>query len=147
MRGIKVLSLTVFLLLFAASAATARMVSIKARKVNLRAGPGKRYEILWELGRGFPLKVLKKKGGWLKVRDFENDEGWVLARLTGRVPHLVVKRKRINIRSGPGKRYRLVGKANYGVVFRTLKRKGAWVKVKHENGTTGWVLRKLLWGW
>ncbi len=147
MRGIKIFVLVFSFLLFAAAAASARMVSIKGRKVNLRAGPGTKYEVLWELGRGFPLKVIKKKNGWLKVRDFENDEGWVLARLVNRVPHMVVKRKRINIRSGPGTRYRLVGKANYGVVFRTLKRRGAWVKVRHENGTTGWVLRRLLWGW
>ena len=147
MRGIKIFVLVFSFLLFAAAAAGARMVSVKGRKVNLRAGPGTKYEVLWELGRGFPLKVIKRKGGWLKVRDFENDEGWLLARLVNRVPHMVVKRRRVNIRSGPGKRYRLVGKANYGVVFRTLKRKGAWVKVRHENGTTGWILRKLLWGW
>jgi len=148
MRSLKVtVLLSVFLLWSVTVALAGTMVSVKGRKVNLRSGPGKRYEVLWELGRGFPLKVIGRRKGWVKVRDFEGDEGWIASRLVGRTPHLVVKKKRINLRSGPGKRYRLVGRANYGVVFRTLRKKRGWVKVRHENGTTGWVLRSLLWGW
>jgi SH3-like domain-containing protein len=33
------------------------------------------------------------------------------------------------------------------VVFRTLERRNGWVKVKHEDGLTGWIERSLLWGW
>lgn len=91
--------------------------------------------------------VLSRKGKWFKVKDFENDRGWVYGPLTSRTPHLIVKKNKINIRNGPGKQYRIVGKAEYGTVFRTLKRGKGWVKVKHENGIVGWVYRKLLWGW
>jgi len=67
-------------------------------------------------------------------------------------PHLIVKvekntTKKINIRSGPGWQYKVIGKAYYGVVFKTLKRDNGWVKVRHEAGLTGWVKRSLLWGW
>ncbi len=147
MRSLKI---TVFVLVFVfvfAGSGFAQMVSINGRKVNLRSGPGTNYEVLWELGKGFPLKVLSRRKGWIKVSDFENDQGWIAEKLVSRTPHLIVKRKRVNLRSGPGKRYRIVGRANYGVVFRTLKRKGRWVKVRHENGTVGWVRRDLLWGW
>ncbi len=147
MRGIKITVLVVVFVVLSFTPVLARMVSIKGHKVNLRSGPGKNYEVLWELGRGFPLKVIKSRKGWIKVSDFENDHGWLAANLVNRKPHLVVKKKRVNLRSGPGKKYRLVGRANYGVVFRTLKKRGRWVKVRHENGTVGWVLRKLLWGW
>jgi uncharacterized protein YgiM (DUF1202 family) len=54
---------------------------------------------------------------------------------------------KINIRSGPGAKYKIVGKAEYGVVFETLVRQKGWVKVRHETGLTGWVKRSLLWGW
>jgi SH3-like domain-containing protein len=137
----------VALVLLTASVASARMVSINGGKVNMRSGPGTGYAIIWELGKGFPLKVIDSKGGWLKVADFENDVGWIHGQLAGRVPHLVVKKKGVNIRSGPGTGYRVVGKARYGVVFRTLERRNGWVKVKHEDGLTGWVERSLLWGW
>ena len=43
--------------------------------------------------------------------------------------------------------YSITGKANYGVVFKTLKRKRGWVKVRHEDGLEGWIQRDLLWGW
>ncbi|MEN8232033.1 MAG: SH3 domain-containing protein [Thermodesulfobacteriota bacterium] len=120
--------------------------------MNLRKGPSTQYPIIWELGKGFPLKVIGSKGKWLKVSDFESDVGWIYKNLVSRKPHLVVKtnrnsRDRINIRSGPGTKYKIVGKAEYGVVFKTLERGAGWVKVRHEKGLTGWIKRSLLWGW
>lgn len=139
--------LAVALVLMVASVASARMVSVRGNKVDMRSGPGSGYSVLWELGRGYPLKVIGSKKGWVKVVDFENSAGWIARRLLCRVPHMVVKKKRINIRSGPSTRYRIVAKANYGVVFRTLAKRGRWVKVQHENGLVGWTERRLLWGW
>ncbi|MFC1827130.1 SH3 domain-containing protein [Thermodesulfobacteriota bacterium] len=137
---------------FCAEAAGIRMVSVAGEKVNLRKGPSTQDPIIWELGKGFPLKVIGSKGSWLKVSDFEDDVGWVYKNLVSRKPHLVVKtnkntRVRVNIRSGPGTKYEIVGKAEYGVVFETLERGTGWVKVKHEKGLTGWIKRSLLWGW
>jgi SH3-like domain-containing protein len=128
------------------------MVSVAGERVNLRKGPSTKYPIIWELGKGFPLRVVSSQGNWLKVSDFEQDVGWIYKKLVNRKPHLVVKtnrnsKARINIRSGPGTKYKIVGKAEYGVVFETLKRGNGWVKVRHESGLTGWIKRSLLWGW
>ncbi len=139
--------LAICMVLFLAVSAQAEMVSIVAAKVNMRSGPGKKYSVMWELGSGFPLKVVSKKGKWLKVSDFEGDIGWIYGGLVSHKAHLIVKKKRINVRSGPSSKSKTVGKANYGVVFRTLKQKNGWAKVKHENGLVGWVQRRLLWGW
>ena len=133
-------------------AAGITMVSVAGEKVNLRKGPSTQYPIIWELGKGFPLKVIGSQGNWIKVADFENDVGWIYKNLVSKNPHLIVQtnkdsRARINIRSGPGTKYKIVGKAEYGVVFETLKRGDGWVKVRHEKGLTGWVKRNLLWGW
>ena len=133
-------------------AAGMTMVSVSGEKVNLRKGPSTSSPIIWELGKGFPLKVVGSKGSWYKVSDFENDVGWIYKNLVSRKPHLIVKvnknsKDQINIRSGPGTKYQVVGKAQYGVVFETLQRKSGWVKVRHETGLTGWIKRSLLWGW
>ena len=133
-------------------AAGMTMVSVSGEKVNLRKGPSTSSPIIWELGKGFPLKVVGSKGSWYKVSDFENDVGWIYKNLVSRKPHLIVKvnknsKDQINIRSGPGTKYQVVGKAQYGVVFETLQRKSGWVKVRHETGFTGWIKRSLLWGW
>ncbi len=133
-------------------AAGITMVSVAGEKVNLRKGPSTKYPITWELGKGFPLRVVGSQGNWLKVSDFESDVGWIYKKLVSKKPHLIVKvnknsKARINIRSGPGTKYKVVGKAEYGVVFETLKRGDGWVQVRHESGLTGWVKRSLLWGW
>jgi len=39
-------------------AAGITMVSVGGEKVNLRKGPSTQYPIVWELGKGFPLRVI-----------------------------------------------------------------------------------------
>ena len=142
-----VLQVFLFPILFLPAHVHAEMTSINGEKVNMRAKPATSSTVLWELGEGFPLKVLKKKKSWLKVRDFEGDVGWVYRRLTSKRPHLIVKKKLVNIRKKPTSRSRIIGKAKYGVVFATLKQYKGWAKVKHESGLIGWIRRDLLWGW
>jgi SH3-like domain-containing protein len=124
-----------------------KMVSVDRPEINMRSGPGTDHEALWLLIRGYPLAVIGEQGKWLKVRDFENDEGWVYGPLTGEKPHFVVKGTNVNVRSGPGTRNRVVGKAEYGEVLRTVETRGDWVKVRNAAGLTGWISRSLLWGW
>jgi SH3-like domain-containing protein len=153
MKTKKIFFILLFLSLFVvqATAAIAEMVSINGNNVNMRSGPGTKYKIIWKLGSGFPLKVLKRKGHWIRVQDFEGTIGWVNKKVVRKSPHMIVKvhkksKKRINVRSGAGTRSRIVAKAHYGVVFKTLKQKNGWVKVRHDKGVTGWVKRSLLWG-
>lgn len=137
-----------FILVFIASTlAHAQMVSVARPKINMREGPGRNYTILWELGEGYPLQVIDRRGTWLKVRDFENDSGWVLGKLVNKKPRMIVKKKQINIRSGPGVTHKIVGKASYGEVLSTMKHGKGWVRVKHDSGVVGWVRKDLVWGW
>lgn len=129
----------------------AEMLSINGDKVNIRSGPGSKYRVKYEYGQGLPLRVLSRKGQWVKVQDFENDTGWVHRDLLKKRGHMVIKalrnkNKTVNIRSGPGTNYRIVGKAYYGVVFRTVKQTKGWVKVRHKSGVEGWIKRSLVWG-
>ena len=142
------LALFAFLALVLPLSAQAReMVSAARNEVNLRSGPGSRFETQWALARGYPLAVVARKGAWLKVRDFEHDQGWVLRSHTSRTPHHIVKAGVVTLRGTPSTRARIVGKARYGDVLRTLARRGEWVKVRQAGGRTGWVARRLLWGW
>ncbi len=143
---LKLIALSLFFIFISTAAAHAKMVSVSVVKLNLRSGPGTKYAVQWEYGKGVPLSVLRTKGNWYKVKDFENDVGWVYKKMVNRKPYMIVKKKKINIRSGPGTKFKLVGKAEYGVVFATLEQKPGWAKVKHENGLQGWVKRDLVWG-
>ncbi|MEN9317087.1 MAG: hypothetical protein RIS35_3480 [Pseudomonadota bacterium] len=130
------------------SQASAReMVSVSADSVNMREGPGTRSAALWQLPRGYPLQVLARRNGWVQVRDFENDRGWVAAAMTSKVPHHVVKSQVANVRSGPEARSGIVGKATYGEVVRTMERRGSWLRVARTEGPDGWIASEVLWGW
>lgn len=137
----------VFLFLCGPLVSSAKMVSVNKEGVNIRSAPSTGSLVKWQVDKGFPFKVIGSRGKWYKVRDFENDEGWVYAPLTFSKAHLVVKKPVINIRNGPGPSYPIVSQAKYGVVFRTLAEVKGWVKVEHESGVSGWVARRLLWGW
>jgi SH3-like domain-containing protein len=141
-------SLCSLLLLAAIPAANAaEMVSVARPEVNMRSGPGTNHEALWMLSQGYPLSVIGREGQWLKVRDFENDTGWVFRGVTGKTPYHIVKGQVVNIRKAPSTRAGIVGKTYYGELLRTLEKRASWVKIEHESGLVGWVSRKLLWGW
>lgn len=139
------------LFLFTAHMAVAETLSVNADNVNLRSGPGTTYAVTWEYGKGFPLNIVKRKGEWVKVSDFEKDTGWIHSSLLANNPHVIVKvnknsKKNINIRSGPSTKNSIVGKAFYGVVFERLGEKSGWINVRHESGLEGWIKGTLLWG-
>ncbi len=139
---------TFILVLLLTSTAGARMVSVASDIVNMRSGPGKNYPVLWELGKGYPLKIIETRGNWIKVSDYENDKGWIYKKLVNRTAHLVVKNNIVNIRSGPGKDHKVIRQAKKGVVFKTMGKEKNWVRVFHdESKLTGWIKRNLLWGW
>lgn len=142
--------ITSFIILFLLTAEVQafKMVSVSVDLLNMRSGPGLKYEVTWQLGKGYPLMIQGSRGEWYKVVDYENDTGWVHKDYVNRDPHLIVKKDLINIRSGRGTKYRVIRQAKKGVVFKTLKRSRGWVKIKHEGeNVTGWVKRNLLWGW
>jgi SH3-like domain-containing protein len=133
--------------LFAQAASAQKMVSVDRNTVNLRSSASTNAAILFELGKGYPLEVISRKGNWLEVRDFENDKGWIHRPLVGNTAHLVVKVDSANVRSSPNTNSRILGKVEYGELLRTLDRRSQWVRVQQENGAQGWVSRGLLWGW
>lgn len=143
----KVLGLTAFILFFflATSSLAAEYVSVSKDGVNLRSGPGTDHEILWEVFKGFPLQVLGHQGKWLHTIDFEGDKGWLYAPLASQKKTVIVKVNLANMRLGPGTNYEIVARVKYGVVFTPMAKQGDWEKVRHADGTTGWITKGLLW--
>ena len=126
------------------AALAADFVSVNREGVNLRSGPGTKYSTLFELPMGYPLKVLSSKGEWMKVSDFENDQGWVYAPLVSNTQYVIVTVREGNVRSGPGINYKKVGSVVREVILKRTKRDGDWVQVEHPK-LTGWLHRKLIW--
>jgi len=147
----QILLTAIFLLCLQQTVALAEMVSISDDESSMRSGPGAQHEALWSLGAGFPVELIKSKGEWLQVKDFEGSVGWVKKSLTQKTPFMIVKankgsKKQIDVHQEPNSKSKVVAKASYGVVFKTLEKKGGWVKVGHGQEVNGWVESSSLWG-
>jgi SH3-like domain-containing protein len=142
-----VLGLMVFFQIFflAASSLAAEYVSVSKDGVNMRSGPSTSHEVLWEVFKDFPLQVVARKGDWIQTTDFEGDKGWISSSLLASKKTVIVKAKLANLRLGPGTNYETVARVKYGVVFKPVEKEGEWIKVKHEDGTTGWLFQDLIW--
>ncbi len=133
-------------LLLVPSMLPAETVSVKKDNVNVRSGPGTTYPVAMELFKGYPLKVIEKKGDWLKIKDFEEDSGWIYSPLVAPGSTVIVNGKEsINMRAKPNTTASIVATVDRGVVLTKLSTQGKWVKVRHSQGTTGWIYRPLLW--
>ncbi|MCF4097015.1 SH3 domain-containing protein [Maritalea mediterranea] len=55
-----------------------RFVSLGSSKINVRHGPGQKYDVAWIFTQsGLPVEVIQEFDTWRKVRDSEGDEGWI----------------------------------------------------------------------
>lgn len=135
------------LILFSPGAWAANFVSVAKDGVNLRSGPDVKYEILYELPEGYPLKVLEKKSGWLMVSDYQNDRGWIYSSLVSNDRYVIVKVTDGNVRSGPGTNYNIIGQVYKDVILKKISSQNKWVKVAHPQlpGGSGWVYQSLIW--
>jgi len=146
-RHTTVLCLAAALLMAAAPALqAAEYRSIGASKVNLRAGPGKDSKRLFVVSRGFPVRVMERKDGWARIRDYQGDQAWVYASLLSDQRTVLVTRKLVNVRKGPSTDRAVAFQAQRNVLLQYLGEKGKWVHVRHADGDEGWVYAPLVWG-
>jgi len=50
---------------------------VAVQMANVRKGPGMGFEVVWELDRGYPLRVVDRREEWVKVADQDDVLGWV----------------------------------------------------------------------
>ena len=144
----KFLILFILFILFSVSARAA-VWSTKYDGVKLYKEPSTSSYEFFDYPKNFPLKIIASTGNWYKVVDWMRMKGWVLKSRLKNVKSCVVNRSKINMRSGPGRRYSRIRKLYQGNVLRVLKTTRYWAKVKvidPNTGQVGWVSRRLLWG-
>ena len=145
-RRVLLLAVGIFALVGLAAAHSNAFVRVMVETANVREGPGTRFDRSWQAYENYPLKVVGRRGDWLKTVDFEGYEGWIHAPLTDRQPAVVVKNEWANIRSGPGTKHPVAFTAERGVAFLLLGTRGNWLKVEHADGDDGWIHKSLVWG-
>lgn len=141
----KQLLLALLVTALATPALAAEYVTVNKDGANIRSGPDIKKDLLWEVYKDFPLQVIKRQKEWVQIKDFEGDSGWIFAALISKTKRVIVKANSVNLRNEPKKDAAVVATVKYGVVFTPLEKKGDWLKVKHEDGTSGWIARSLVW--
>jgi SH3-like domain-containing protein len=121
-------------------------LSLKKNEVNLRQGPSFKYPIILTYKKKYlPIVVLDKSETWRKVKDFENNSGWIhISQLSKRKSAINIKAnsilfKRSTIYSKP------IAKLETGRLVLVEKCKIKWCKINSDD-ITGWMLKKYLWG-
>lgn len=113
--------------------------------VNIRSGPGSSYESIAVAYNGESYEYLDEAQGNFHKIDYKGQVAWAsiynnLTTLTDVYGYVVVTSYELNIRSGPGTTYDVLGTGSNGEKFEYLGeiQNSKWLKVKY-NGQTGWI--------
>ena len=123
-----------------------KFLSLKKNEVNLRQGPSLEYPIkLIYKKKYLPVLILDKSGPFRKIRDFENNTGWIhIALLSKKKSAINIKNnsilyKRPTIYSEP------IAKLEIGRLVLIKKCKNKWCKIT-SGDYSGWIFQSSLWG-
>lgn len=97
--------------------------------------------------RYYPVEVIVSLEHFAKVRDAAGDLAWIEKKLLGSKRMVLVIVPLADIRQAANEQAGLVFQAERNVVLELLDHTGAgWLKVKHPDGTTGFVRISQVWG-
>ena len=134
-------------LAFSFSAFALEFRSVAAAKVIAYDAPSKEASKLYILSSGYPVEVIVNLGDWIKVRDALGGLSWIEAKFLSskRTALLLAK---TDIKAAEDNASALLATAEKDVVLELLvgATKSGWQKVKHRDGTTGFVQIEALWG-
>ena len=128
-----------------ANAAEFRSVGVAA--AVLFDSPSAKGKKLFVAPRGMPLEILSVVNNWVKVRDAAGDVLWIeRAELVAQ--RTVVAVSTAMVRSSPQDSATIVFQAERGVLLDLTEPApaGGWVKVKHRDGSLGFVKTAEVWG-
>lgn len=128
-----------------ASASAEERLAISVDVANVRSGPGTDHKILWRMERYTPIKPLDTYEEWIFFEDFEKTRGWMHKDLVDDTYTVITSVDRVNIRSSPGTEHDVIFRAESGVPFKALERRGEWIRIEHADGDVGWIHQSLVW--
>ena len=120
--------------------------TLKYNKVNLRQGPSKDYPVkIFYKKKYLPVLVFDSSDNYRKIRDHENNTGWIhVSQLSRKKAALVNNDKIIMFKNSTifSKPIAILEKGRLCVI---LKCNDAWCKIKTDK-YSGWVKKESLWG-
>ena len=124
-----------------------RFASLDSSEVNLRAGPGKDYPILFVYQRrGLPVEIIQEFDTWRRIRDRDGTVGWVQQNLLSGKRFALVTDEARTMRTDPTGGAKPVAILQPGVVARIEQcQNDNWCRVEVQ-GYKGWLRRDDFYG-
>jgi len=125
---------------------------VSQKNVNVRGQALLNSEIVAHLKKGDKVMVLeeittKKKQDepdkWLKIALPQTSAAWVNSSV-GLDADKKVKASRLNLRSGPGENFSVIGRVEKGTTVTVIETKGEWSKIEPPSGTYAFVAAHLV---
>ena len=142
----KLIYIFLFFLIFQKIYAEEYFLTLRNDKVNLRQGPSFEYPIkLFYKKKFLPVLIQDKFENFRKVKDHENNTGWVHISQLSKKKAAIVKNSNTIIFSNNTIYSKPLANSNNGKLFLIKKCKENWCKVFSEE-IKGWVKKENLWG-
>jgi SH3-like domain-containing protein len=134
-------------LLFVQSVAALEFRSVSIAKAILYDAPSVEAEKLYLLSQGYPVELIVNLGEWIKIRDAQGSLSWIESKSLNSKRTAIVNIVQAEMRIKDDETSAVVANIEQNVVVELLSPiKNGWVKVRHRDGLTGFVLSTSLWG-
>ena len=108
--------------------------------LNIRTGPSTSFKQINTTTQGAILRIYKEQNGWYKIS--KTKEEWVAGKLVADVTRMVVvETDDLNVRSGPGTTFSVVGAYQRGEEVFVFEEDGNWSRIGLDER---WVSKKFL---
>jgi len=129
------------------------VATVVASNVNVRAQAKLTSEVVTRISKGQEVRVieeiiLKNSGpdepsAWAKIELPAGTPGWVNSQFIDATAK-TVKSRRLNIRSGPGENFSVIGRIEKDAVVKEVSTKGAWIQIEAPAGSYAFVAAQYL---
>jgi uncharacterized protein YraI len=118
--------------------------------VNLRSGPGTKYDVLTTIPKGVKVNVVGQEGGWLKVESTQgNKPGYISEKYARPLETQQVAQAKtatpsvagayrtlrdVELRDGPDAKSKVVATLPAGIKINVVRAEGDWLRVESKKG-------------
>tara|TARA_B100001093_G_C26751621_1_gene981420 strand:+ start:44 stop:490 length:447 start_codon:yes stop_codon:yes gene_type:complete len=121
-------------------------LTLRNDKVNLRQGPSFEYPVKISYSKKFlPVLILDKYGNFRKIKDHENNSGWIHISQLSKKKAALVENINIVVFKKPTLFSKPLVVLNKGKLCIVIKCQNEWCKIKVDK-YKGWVKQNALWG-
>ena len=134
-------------LVFCFSVSALEYRSIAPAKAVLYDAPSTQAGKLYILNESYPVEIIVNLGAWVKIRDALGSLSWIeSSQLSPKRTVLVLSKN--SIYSSESVSSPVIALVDKDVTLELVSTviKNGWVKVKHRNGTSGFMQTSTLWG-